>query len=309
MLTDEQLAMRKTMVTASDTYVLAGEGYSNQSPLQVWREKTGDVAPWEGTTYTRIGNLLEPLLFELLAEEIGLTMIDGVTERDPLRPWLGATPDRLVLDSDKTCTAVAEGKVVLSPSSAKKWKELPPDRVIIQGTIQMIVKRVRKLYVPALLLGEFRYWEIELDSQNLGPALLDMDQQFWEGHVVTGIPPLPDASEASARALKELYPRVKGGLIRASADVEDAAREYFQARKALEPLLAAESAAENKLKAAIGEHAGIEGDGWRAAWGERKGSVSWKKAADELLKGTPAEVFEQFRGAPSRVFDCKPTTK
>jgi len=297
------------MVTASDTYVLAGEGYSDQSPLRVYLEKTTDVEPWSGNVYTRVGTMLEPLLMDLLAEQRGLTLTDGTTERHPLIAWLGATPDRNVLDDSGKRVAVVEGKAVMNPRSAAHWQSTPPDRVVIQATIQMLVTRTRMAYVPALLLGDFRVWELELDERDLGPALLEMDEAFWHDHVLPRVPPPPDATEASARALKELYPRVKGGLVRATPEIEDAAREWFAARRTIEDAEARLQGAENVLKAAIGEHAQISGDGWLASWLPRKGSVSWKKAFDVLGPKVTAGVLEQFRNEDTRTFGCKPTTK
>jgi len=308
-LTAEQLEMRRSMITASDTYVLAGEGYSDQSPLQVYLSKVSDSPGWQGNVYTRIGEMLEPLLMDLLAEQRGLTLTQGTTERHPIIPWLGATPDRNVVDEKGRRYAVVEGKAVMNPRSAAAWETMPPDRVVIQATIQMLVARVRVAYVPAIVLGDFRIWELELDNENLGPALLEMDEEFWTTHVVPRVPPPPDATEASARALRELYPRVKGGLVRASQEVEEAAREWFAADRQLTEIAARQLAAENLLKAAIGEHAQIAGDGWMASWLPRKGSVSWKKAFEALGPKVHPAVLEQFRSEETRTFGCKPIKK
>lgn len=308
-LTAEQLEMRRSMVTASDTYVLAGEGYSDQSVLGVYLSKVSDVPPWPGNVYTRVGEMLEPMLMQLLAEERRLTLTQGETERHPIMSWIGATPDRNVVDSKGRRYAVVEGKVVLNPRSAAYWGELPPDRVVIQTTIQMIVTRTRRAFIPALLLGDFRIWELELDDRSLAPALLEMDQDFWESHVVPRVPPDPEATEASAKALRELYPRVKGGIVHASESVEEVARAYFEAAREEQTAAERRLGAENALKAAIGEAAAIEGDGWRASWSERKGSVSWKQAFEALGPKVDPGVLEQFRGETSRTFKCAPMTK
>lgn len=306
-LTAEQHAIRKTMVTASDTYVLAGEGYSDQSPLRVYLEKVSDVEPWAGNVYTRVGEMLEPLIMDLLGEQHGLTLMQGTTERHPIISWLGATPDRNVVDEKGQRYAVVEGKAVMNPKSAAHWGAMPPDRVVIQATIQMLVTRTRRAFVPALLLGDFRVWELDLDERDLGPALLEMDEAFWHDHVLPRVPPPPDATEASARALKELYPRVKGGLIRATPEADEAARAWFAACAELEAAETKKLAAENALKAAMGEHPQIAGDGWLASWLPRKGSVSWKKAFEALGPKVPPSVLEQFRGDETRTFGCKPT--
>lgn len=308
-LTAEQYEIRRTMITASDTYVLAGEGYADQSPLLVWKEKVHGVEMTPKTVVQRMGDALEPLALDLLVEDRGLRLEACSTLRSELFPWLGATPDRIVLDSSGSRVAVAEAKAVTNPTQAAKWAAGPPPRVIIQTTIQMLVTRTRRAYVPVLLLGDYRCFEVELDDENLGPALLELDEEFWTEHVEARVPPDPDDTEASAAALRQLYPRVRGGMLRASPEVEEIARAYFEATRAFDEAKAKRTAAMNQLQATIGDHAGLEGDGWRAIWAERRGQISWKTACATLLKGrTTPEVFEQFRGEPTRAFSCEPVT-
>lgn len=271
MLSDEQLALRRTMVTASDTYALAGEGYDGQCSLSVYADKVAPAVRPPPTVVQRMGNLLEPLCVELLAEEKGLTIdTRSLTERHAIFPWLGATTDGRVTENGKV-VAVVEAKAVIQWGGRVKWQgDLPADRVVIQATIQMLVNRVRKAYIPALICGDFRIYELELDDRNLGPALLEIDQQFWEGHVLPRIPPAPDASEASGRALRQLYPKVKGGIIAASDALEVAARSYFDGTAQAALADTRRQAAKNAIMAAIGEHGGMAGEGWKATWNETK---------------------------------------
>ena len=75
----------------------------------------------------------------------------------------------------------------------------------------------RRAVVPALLMGDFRVFWLELDDRDLAPALLEMDQAFWEGNVLPRVPPDPDDSEATSRTLEQGYlalaARFKGAII------------------------------------------------------------------------------------------------
>lgn len=271
-LSDEQLAIRRTMVTASDTYTLAGEGYDGHCALSIYADKVLQEPRKPATVTQRIGQLLEPLCIDLLEEERGL-IVDraNVTNRHGILPWLGATTDGRIRDEQGNNTAVVEAKAVMHWGGRQKWQgDLPADRVVIQTTIQMLVERTRRAYVPAILGGEFRIYELELDDIDLGPSLLEMNQAFWERNVLPRCPPAPDASEGAARALRRLYPRVKGGILPASRAAEEHVRVYFEAMAAMAAAEKLKDGAKNALMAEIGEHGGIEHGAWRAMWNETK---------------------------------------
>lgn len=261
----EQLEIRRTMVTASDTYILAGEGYEGQCPLTVYADKVAPVYR-EPTFEQQIGNALEPIIIARLARDRQLTIdVTPHTKRHRILDWLGATTDGRIGHE-----AVVEAKAVLHWGGLSKWqKDLPADRVVIQTTIQMLVEGVRRAIVPALLGAEFRVYELELDDRDLGPALLEMNEKFWRNHVLQRRPPTPDASEASAAGLRRLYPKVKGEMVAASRAAEGWAAEYFAAREQRKAAEIIEQQAKNNIMAEIGDRRGIEHNGWRATWWER----------------------------------------
>ncbi len=119
-------------------------------------------------------------------------------------------------------------------------------------------------------------------------------------------PPAPDANEGSGRALRDLYPKVKGDMLRASPDIELAATSYFRAKAMRDEAVMVMTLAENGMKAFIADNGGASGDGWRATWFERKGSVSYKQALEAAKPDASKEWLESFRSESTRVFDCKP---
>lgn len=304
-LTVEQQAMRRTGVTATDSVVIAGEPYFGRTSLNVYNEKIGAAPAWEGSVATRAGDHNEAFIMELLAEEYSLTLTQGTTERHSILDYILATPDRNVVDKNGSRIAVAEAKFV-GYRQAFRWDGGPPEAVIVQVTKQMIVTGQRIGYVAALLGTEPQFHVLEFHD-SLASGLLEMDESFWKGNVLPRVPPPPEATEEAGKALRDLYPKVKGDMLRASPDIEEAAREYFAAKRELEAMETRKLAAENGLKAAIGDAAGIVGDGWRAKWSDRRGSVSWKNAVEALMPSVDKKTFEQFRGAGTRVFNCDPT--
>lgn len=307
-LTREDLEIRRTMVTATDQVALAGEAPS-RGALAVYMDKVGPLPEVidRPAAPLRIGHHMEGLALELLSEEHELVLRRPCpTTRHPAIAHLGATPDARVMagaDPMASQVGVAEAKFV-GYRQAHKWGATPPDAVLIQVTQQMLVDRVQLAHIVALVGTDPRFYVVELDP-SLAAALVEQAEMFWTKHVVPRIPPAPDASEASARALKDLYPRVRGDVFKASPEVEEIAREYFAAGRDEDHAADRRKGAENRLKALIGDHEGIDGDGWSARWTERAGVVSWKKAFDALVARVGYGVdTEPFRGEPSRPFRC-----
>lgn len=310
-LSAEQLEMRRTGVTATDMVVLAGEGHANASALSIYNDKIGVGAPWEGNRATRVGEHTESLIMDFLAEEKGLLLTQGVTERHAIFPWLLATPDRNVIrhtegvDAKDSRIAIAEAKCV-GYRMAGKWMDdvVPPANVVIQVTVGMMVTGTRTSHVAALLGTEPKFYEVEF-NQPLADALLDLADTFWNKNVLTRTPPKPDGSEGSSKALGQLYRTVKGDTLKATKEVEMAARVYFEAKSRMEEAKKIVDAAENQMKAFIADNAGTAGDGWNATWSPRKGSVSWKNAFEELAPKVSPMELERFRSESTRIFSCK----
>lgn len=302
-LTAEQLATRRTMVTATDQVALAGESpYKNA--LSVYMDKIGEAEDDPALSRSapiRIGNHMEALALAILEEEHELKLVPGTTARHPILHHIGATPDARVIAND-TQVAVAEAKFV-GYRQMHKWGATPPDAVLIQVTQQMLVDRVKLAHVVALIGTEPRFYVIGFDDELAG-ALLEQGDSFWNGNVLARKPPSPDASERSATLLRQLYPRVRGDVFKASPEVDEIARAYFAAEVEETLVSAKKNAAKNSLMEKIGEHAGIDGDGYRVRWEERKGSVDFKAA---FAATSSAIDTEQFRRDSTRAFTCKPT--
>jgi hypothetical protein len=113
------------------------------------------------------------------------------------------------------------------------------------------------------------------------------------------------ASPKARKALLALYPRVLRDDVRDASDAEQAAgTAYLAARDALATLEGAKESAGNVLCFGIGAGLGIDGDGWRATWGERAGSVDWPAVVALVAPGvTKAELdaaIEASRGERGR---------
>lgn len=301
-LTKEQLELRKELVTATDATAICGTN-PYRSQLDVYADKMAEepeVVDGARAVRMALGNALEEPIMQLLAAERQLVLAPATTERHGILTWLGATPDRAVLDRPSgSRMAVAEAKLVGS-RMVENWDEGPPDYVHVQVQVQMTVTRTKLAYVAALLEGtDFRIFEVEHDP-DLECAIIEACDTFRCRHLIPRIPPAASANRDARAAFARLYPRHKAGMVIASGDAEVVARRYLDARARAAEAEAEAEAAANYLKAVIRDHEGIDGRSWKATWKTpANGTASWKDIATEL-GATPALIAQHTTPASRR---------
>lgn len=317
-LSREQLRMRRTLIGASDAAVIAGVSPYSRTVHDLWLSKSPDPEPEdvpqlagdaEQTEAQLLGHELEPVALGLLARHRRLQLTAcQETRRHPRLSFIGATPDALVGPTPSAPDALAEAKAP-GMHYMRHWgpsgdPDGVPDYVVVQNAMQAVVWDVPLVHVVALLGNEPRFFVYERNTR-LENGLLDLLSDWWEQYVVARVPPPIDASAGAARMLQALYPHNRpGALIRADADTEELARQYFEAERAEDEAKTRRLLAENQLKARIGDCDGITGDGWRAQWMSEQGRVSWKAVAEAL--GATESLAAAHRGPSNRKFKCTP---
>lgn len=316
MLTAEQYAIRKTGITASEIGVIAGLS-DTREPMDVWVRKVGYVDEQElpTTPEMEIGNVLEEPVAELVATRTGGRLVRAGTFRHPEHGWMLATPDRGVLKADwapfdgltvpledwaPAVDELLEIKVV-GRWRAARWGEAGdpagiPDDVLAQVIWQMGVTGIRKARVGALLGTDLRLYPVRWDDDLFG-ALFEAGRDFWYVNVLQQIEP-PLRGQSAARYLAKRWPKHDERMLKSAPHVDQIARNLAKVvagRKVAERL---EEDLRAQLCAAIADAYGVEGEGYRATWGERAGSISYRDLALHL--GATEEQIEQFRGAPGR---------
>jgi putative phage-type endonuclease len=120
-------------------------------------------------------------------------------------PFMIADIDRLIVGED----AGLECKTV-SAYSENKWKDGDiPLHYIIQCYHYMAVTGKRTWYIAALVLGrDFVYRKLSWDDELIS-RITEAEKDFWENHVLTGIMPEPDGSEACNALLGKYFHTAK----------------------------------------------------------------------------------------------------
>lgn len=195
-LTLEDLEARRHSIGSSDAPAVLGVSRWRK-PIDVWAEKTGiapiDESRLEDDPYQEWGRLLEPVLVAKAAAELGLRVRKGRFRRNPLVPYMTATPDA---ESEE---AVIEAKTSRSEEGYGEpgTDEIPLDYKV-QVIHELIVTRKRVAHVPVLIRGnDFRLFTLRPTGAELA-AVQEAEVEFWTKYVVPKVEP-PELSDEYVR--------------------------------------------------------------------------------------------------------------
>lgn len=308
-LTAQQQDRRRGTLGASEVAAVLGmDRYRTAG--DVYLEKRGLVDPFTGNTFTEWGERLETIIAEKAADVLADSLIQPAASELPIvhpsEDWASSSPDFFL---GRRSDAVLEIKNV-GLRRAHEWGESETDkapaRVICQVHWQMWTTGKREAYVGALIGGnDFRLIRLPYDEE-LVAMMVGRAKAFWFDCVVAGESPEPDGNPAWDSYFAERFPAESRDLLTSSPELDEIAEKLLDVRRRIDVLEAEKTLHENRLKAAIGDHAGLVGPWGRVSWkANSAGSVQWKKVAEAMK--APAELIESARGKPARVFKVTPS--
>ena len=293
----EWFALRADGITATDVSVIAGLN-PYKTPFQLWAEKLGKYQPEPVGPAAIRGILLENTVAEFYEMETGreLRRSNGIVRLKEM-PWVMASLDRTIVGE--------EGLVEIKTSTSPRWSLHPvPPEVVAQVQWQMFVTGAPWVDVAVLLGGlVFRIERVE--------ASLDFQTELYRKAVefrnalATQTPPALQGQDSDA--LASVVPQASEEYATASDGIDRVAALY--AEKQYESKLLDEELQNLaiSLKEAIGEKAGIVGNGWSATWKQNKSSekVDYKLLLEALKP--PVEIITAYtKQTPgARVFRFK----
>lgn len=122
------------------------------------------------------------------------------------------------------------------------------------------------------MMKSYKEYVVHAD-QELFQTLVGRAVEFWNVHVLPGIPPeIDEIDDTTKRWVAERFPRNIEPLAAASFDEEKIMQEFIERKAALEEAQKEYDAIETALKLAIGERDGLESTLF--------GKVTWKKSKD-----------------------------
>ena len=273
--TDEWLAARRGLITATDIGVLLG--------LNPWRceadlaaEKLGTAEPVESNVRMRIGSALEPLIASEYEAMTGrrLRRVHGLW-RHPTIEWAAASPDFTVTGEKLLVETKWSG-------SRARWADGLPEDVEAQATWQCFVAGYAACDVAALVGDELRIHPVTADpelQEHLVAIAADFRRRLAEGG--------PFAE--SVESLKRRYPADDGTEIEADPDTAAAVEALWNLRGRRRQFEADEEVLETAIKTRMATATRLVGEGWSVSWKRTRDGTStdWKALAAGLLNTLP----------------------
>lgn len=294
-LTERQQAIRATGIGASEIAAVAGL-HPTIRPVDVYLQKVGEAAPFDGNAFTEWGHRLERAVAEAWQDrhpDSDIFTPGTLRHRDERFPFALASPDRIVVPRGRRAREVWSSLLEIKNVSTYQagafggGGDEVPEHFLVQVQWQLEVADLEAAELVPLIGGhDYREYPIRRDRE-LGAMLLDVAGRFWIDHVEARVPPPVDGSASYGAFLRRRFARETGDLLEPS----DAAREIVarlrSAKAAKKAAEEAEALAENELKALIGEAPGVAGlCTWKS---NASGGTDWKGLATSL-NPTPEQL-------------------
>ena len=277
---EEWLKYRTGGIGGSDVSIIAGIN-PFKSVHQLWLEKTGQVEPEETESeFAHFGTLLEPIVRKEFTERTGIKVRQKhMLLQSEKYPFMYADLDGVINEGGEL--AIFEAKTA-SQYKMDTWEDGVPAGYILQVQHYMAVTGAKKTYIAALVGGNhFVYHVVERDEVMIA-KIIAMEKYFWETHVLGGVEPIPDGSEATTDYFNSKFSNSNGQTIELPEEVLAICEEYERLSKELKVLETAKSAAANQLKSYLKEaEAGTVGDRkivWKQIF---KSSLDQKRLKEE----------------------------
>lgn len=294
------LKARRSGIGGSDAAAVLGlNGYS--SPLDIWQQKVGlasDVIESEAMEW---GSALEATIRRIYKRRNkNHEVFPGLPfYRDPDHPCMYANVDGLI-DQD----GVLEIKT--SGFEGAEWADgHVPDRYYCQTQHYLSVHSRQWADIAVLFGGKggfhMEQYRVERD-QDFIQMLQKSELRFWKLVESETMPDLINHPAEKDALGRQWAGREKESYLVADADMRALAEHLRMVREELGELDDEKAALENKIKARMGEHIGIQLDAnetitWKT---DSKGKLSWKSIAESFEPNH--ETIESHRGTPGRTF-------
>lgn len=257
---DEWLARRRNGIGGSDAAAIVGlNPYS--SPYSVWADKCGysqDIADNEAM---RQGRELEGYVAARFCEATGKN-VHRVNQmiQHPEHAWMLGNIDRKVIGEHAGLECKTSKDIHLM---RYRNGEYPPE-YYVQCLHYMAVSGYRKWYLAVLVYGtDLLHFEINWDDDEIA-ELIRREKAFWDGHILTHIPPPADGSDATSNALAQVHPRPNGQF--APCDTPELLEQYTGLNDQIRALNTEKKRVANQIKAMIGDNTSMGSTTHLACW-------------------------------------------
>jgi putative phage-type endonuclease len=228
-----------------------------QSAFSLYQKKVSPEDLDEDNPTLELGRRLEPAVREMYIDKVGRTVTGGFT--------LLAHPDYdfMIANTDGRIAPVPEhdGEGVYEGKTQNffvkhDWKQEVPLLYRVQLQHYLAVTGLSWGSFACFELGaaDWFHWGDEERNDKFIQALYDLEWEFWSKHVLARIPPDPDGSTATTKALKLLHPNDNGRVIFLPPEATGWLTERAEISAEMKTLKARQAEVDNRIRAALGDH-------------------------------------------------------
>lgn len=245
MLTKEQKERRKSYLGGTDIAAILGVDSLGEridpfkTALDVYMEKKGEVAPFEGNIHTLAGTIFEKGILEFYEAQEDSVPLQKLKDSElelthPLHPFLIGHPD--AIDENGGIIEVKN----IGFRSSFKWgdpTELElPRNYLVQACYYMALRNwdgvIRSPYakiVPFFGGSELKIYTVPY-SENKCKSILTQAVNFWNNHIISSVPPSP----LTYSEIADYFKAIEGTPKEASEEIIEAVNSYKWVKMALD---------------------------------------------------------------------------
>lgn len=312
------LATRRTGIGGSDAAAILGLS-PWRSQMDVWLDKRGlaeERRDPDADFLLDLGLLMEPVLTDLYRRETHRETHPGTLVRHKDAPILLGTPDRICNDELRGVELKTENQ--FTDNFGEPNTDQIPDHYLIQVAHYMAITELPVWDVAVLHGGtRFAVYTVERDLE-LETQMVERLLAWWQQHIVRGVPPDVDNSNAWRVYLHKKYPHELLPMVALPEEENRTIERLGQVRQAEHILESLRTELENKLKSVIGDHEGVFSPHGKITWKKTKDSkhtdfegayYAVRKHAYEVLQKRFPDAAEKFLDLAEKCLEISTTTK
>ena len=282
---EDWLRYRKLGVGGSDAGAICGlNPYS--TAISVFLDKTSDNTDSLDNEAMRQGRDLEDYVAQRFTEATGqkVRRVNSIYYHEDY-PHMLANVDRMIVGK-----SIGLECKTTNIMNADKWKDGDvPSHYQIQCHHYMAVTGAKAWYIAVVILGkEFKYVRIERD-EDIIKNLIDIETDFWNKNVLTGVMPKPDGSKAADTIINQYFRFAKHETVTLYGFTDKIERR-FELSELIDKLEREKKQLEQEVKLAMAEAEAAICDSYEIGWK----NVITPKLDVERIKAELPDIYRSY---------------
>ncbi len=305
---EEWLAEREKGIGSSEATTLMGVNHY-EDRYKLFLRKTGQLAPKPSSEQMELGHHLEPAVASRFAEVTG-AWIDPKSEGDWIaadtkKDYLRVSPDRIWVPAGEE-QVKANWRILECKTTGMSVDSSDiPSYWYCQLQYQMGVMGIKKgalAWISSFPVFNFGYLEIDFNPSYFELIVKSIDE-FWNGNILTGTAPEPEALEDLRVKYGAAAATVKGESFVAEDWMQSDYDELLGIKSQMDNLKDRKKELEEELEKAIMGYAAIYCKDGETILATRVPKAPKPELDKELLRKEYESVYDKYLVAQEAVFD------